>query len=159
MKVPFTLNDEDIILDAEPETKLLVLLRENGIISVKEGCRKGRCGACTVLIDGRPVPSCIIPAAAVRHAEVQTLEHFMKTLEYRNIEVGFRQAGVTLCGYCNAGKIFAAWSIISQDPRPVKENIMKTVSHFPCRCTDAETLTNGILAAAMLMRNKKRTEK
>ena len=66
MKIPFTLNSEDIILDAEPDTKLLQLLRDNGIFSVKDGCKKGSCGSCTVLMDGKPVPSCIIPSAAVR---------------------------------------------------------------------------------------------
>lgn len=154
MKVPFRLNDEDIILDAEPDTKLLNLLRNNGFFSVKDGCKQGRCGSCTVLMDSKPVPSCIIPSAAVRHSNVETLEHFMKTQDYSDIEVGFRQAGVELCGYCNAGKILTAWSIISTDPRPAKENVMKTVRFFPCRCTDAETLATGIVMAAVARRKR-----
>ena len=154
MKIPFILNNEDIILDTEPDTKLLHLLRDNGIFSVKDGCKEGSCGSCTVLMDGRPVPSCIIPSAAIRHSRIETLEHFMTTQDYSDIEAGFRQAGVTLCGYCNAGKIFAAWSIISTDPRPSKENVIKTARYFPCRCTDAETLASGIMMAAATRRKR-----
>ncbi len=154
MKIPFRLNGEDIILDAEPDTKLLQLLRDNGFFSVKDGCKKGRCGSCTVLLDGKPVPSCIIPSAAVRHTNVETLEQFMKSADYADIEAGFRQAGVNLCGYCNAGKIFAAWSIISTDPRPAKENVIRTARYFPCRCTDAETLATGIILAATARRKR-----
>lgn len=154
MKIPFTLNSENIILDAEPDTKLLQLLRDNGFFSVKDGCKKGRCGSCTVLLDGNPVPSCIIPSAAVRHTSVETLEHFMKSPDYADIEAGFKQAGVELCGYCNAGKIFATWSIISRDPRPTKENVIKAARFFPCRCTDAETLTSGIIMAAAIRRKR-----
>lgn len=154
MKVPFILNDEDIILDAEPDTKLLQMLRNNGIFSVKDGCKKGRCGSCTVLMDGKPVPSCIIPSAAVRHSNIETLEHFMKTQDYSDIEAGFKQAGVELCGYCNAGKVFAAWSIISTDTRPSREGVMKAVRFFPCRCTDAETLASGIVMAAVARRKR-----
>ncbi|MCR4938779.1 MAG: 2Fe-2S iron-sulfur cluster binding domain-containing protein [Treponemataceae bacterium] len=154
MKIPFTLNGEEIILDAEPDTKLLQLLRDNGFFSVKDGCRQGSCGACTVLLDGKPVPSCIIPSAAVRHTDVQTLEYFMKNPDYADIEAGFRQAGVELCGYCNAGKIFAAWSIISTDPRPSRESVTKAARFFPCRCTDVETLTSGIILAAANRRKR-----
>ena len=154
MKIPFILNSENIILDAEPDTKLLQLLRDNGIFSVKNGCKEGSCGACTVLMDGKPVPSCIIPSAAVRHSSIETLEYFMRSKDYSDIDAGFRQAGVKLCGYCNAGKIFAAWSIISTDARPARETVIKVARYFPCRCTDTETLASGIMMAATARRKR-----
>ena len=77
MKINFSLNNENIVVDTSPDTALSAILRENAIFSAKKGCDKGFCGACTVLLNNRPVPSCIVPVAMVRNSSVITLEFFV----------------------------------------------------------------------------------
>ena len=154
MKIPFTLNNESVVFDAEPDAKLLQLLRKNGFLDVKEGCKGGLCTACTVLLNGIPVPSCLVTAASIRDNRIVTLDYFKKTAEYIDIEQGFAQAEAHLCGYCDAGKILTAFSIITSNPRPTREEIFNEVKHFPCKCTDTDTLINGILFAAAARRNR-----
>ena len=83
------LNSSKVILDAKPSESLLEVLRRQGLLSVKEGCTKGRCGSCTVLLDDRPVPSCVIPVGIVRNASIETLEFFLLTKEGEDITAGF----------------------------------------------------------------------
>ena len=133
MKIPFILNNENIVVDTNPDTVLSKVLRENSIFSAKNGCDKGFCGACTVLLNNKPVPSCIVPM---------------------DIKQGFKAAGIDLCGYCNAGKIFEAYEIISKFEKPEKAFVSKQVSHFPCNCTETAVLVNGILMAANFRRKR-----
>lgn len=157
MKINFSLNNENIVVDTSPDTALSAILRENGIFSAKKGCDKGFCGACTVLLNNRPVPSCIVPVAMVRNSSVITLEYFCNTEDFKDIQAGFKSAGVELCGYCNAGKVFEAYDIIYKIERPDRNYIAKQVSYFPCNCTETETLVNGIILAAN--NRRKRLEK
>lgn len=154
MKIPFTLNNEAIVLDTNPDTVLSTILRENSIFSAKKGCDKGFCGACTVLLNNNPVPSCIIPMAIVRNSSIITLEYFCNTEDFQDIDAGFKAAGIELCGYCNAGKIFEAYEIISKIEKPEKNFITKQVSHFPCNCTETAVLVNGIIMAANFRRKR-----
>ena len=158
MIIDFTLNNEKIVVDTNPDTKLSVILRENAIFSAKKGCDKGFCGACTVLLNGKPIPSCITPISMVRGGIITTLEHFCNTEDYQDIKTGFNSAGVELCGYCNAGKIFEAYEIISKHEKPEKEFISKQVSYFPCNCTETETLVNGIILSANNRRKRLSTK-
>jgi aerobic carbon-monoxide dehydrogenase small subunit len=148
MKIPLTLNGSKTVIEAESDEKLLAVLRREGCLSVKCGCGKGICGACTVLLNTKPVPSCLIPVGIVRDCDIVTMEYFTKTEEYQDIMDGFSKAGIHLCGWCNAGKIFAAWSIISSYSRPTRKIINEEVSHLSPCCTDKDTLINGILYAA-----------
>ena len=148
MKIPVILNEVKIVLEAEPDDRLLAVLRRQNLLSVKCGCSEGHCGACTVLLDGKPVPSCIIPAAVVRDSSIMTLEHFSKTEDYQDIISGFGKAGIHMCGFCNAGKIFSAWSVISTGAKPDRKAITEAVSFLSPCCTDTVTLVNGILYAA-----------
>lgn len=154
MKIPFILNNESIVLDTEPDTVLSTILRENSIFSAKKGCDKGFCGACTVLLNNKPVPSCIVPVALIKNASIITLEYFCHTDDYQDIKAGFKAAGIELCGYCNAGKIFEAYEIISKQEKPEKKFIAKQVSHFPCNCTETEALINGIILSANYRRKR-----
>lgn len=154
MKIPFNLNGDDIVIDSEPDEKLINILRDSGNFSVKCGCNTGHCGSCTILVDDKPVPSCLLTAAAVRDCVVVTLEAFRKNIVWKDIETGFRQCGVHLCGYCDAGKIFAAYDLIKTEQRPAKENVIEIMNQFPCKCCEIEALANGVLAAATV--HKKR---
>lgn len=158
MKIPFILNGDDIVIDSEPDEKLINILRDSGNFSVKCGCNTGNCGSCTVLVDDKPVPSCLLTAAAVRDCVVVTLEAFKKTTFWKDIESGFKQNGVHLCGYCDAGKIFATYDLIRSGERPEKEYVMDIMKQFPCKCCETEVLANGVLAAAT-SRKKRMTGK
>lgn len=148
MKTPFLLNGDDVVIDSEPDEKLINILRDSGNFSVKCGCNTGSCGSCTVLVDDKPVPSCLLTAAAVRDCSVMTLDAFKKTKYWKDIESGFRQCGVHLCGYCDAGKIFAAYDLIRDGQRPTKEAVIDIMKQFPCKCCETELLANSILVAA-----------
>jgi aerobic carbon-monoxide dehydrogenase small subunit len=147
MKIPVKLNDKKIVLEAEPDDKLLNVLRRLNLLSVKCGCNEGYCGACTILLDGRPVPSCIIPVAITRDSSIITLEHFSKSEEYQDIISGFNKAGINLCGYCNAGKVFSAWHILNTFMKPDRRTIYEEVNHLAPCCTNTDILINGILYA------------
>lgn len=147
MKIPLTLNANKIILDCDPNESLLNILRSQGCLSVKTGCGNGYCGSCTVLLDGNPVPSCKIPVSIVKGSEVITLEYFSKTEEYTSIMAGFKKAGITLCGYCDAAKVFAASQILGLKRNLTRENIADYLKNLAPCCTDIDTLINGIIYA------------
>ncbi|MCK9168863.1 MAG: 2Fe-2S iron-sulfur cluster-binding protein [Treponema sp.] len=147
MKIPVTLNNAKIVLESEPNDRLLNVLRRLNLLSVKCGCSEGRCGACTVLLDGKPVPSCIIPVALSRDSTIITLEYFSKQEDYQDIINGFKKAGINMCGYCNAGKVFSAWHILNTSMKPDRRMIYEEVNHLSPCCTNTDTLINGILYA------------
>ncbi len=147
MKIPVILNEKKIVLDAEPEESLLTVLRREKIYSPKCGCQEGHCGNCMILLDSAPVNSCLIPVGAVRDSKIITLEYFKTFPEYQDIITGFSQAHIHLCGYCNAGKIFTAYSVLRKHFRPEKEQLAETIHGLSVCCTDKDTLSNGILYA------------
>ncbi len=147
MKIPVMLNEVLTVLDEDPAVSLLHVLRKNGQLSAKCGCSQGHCGSCTVLLDDRAVASCIIPLAVVRDATIVTLEHFSKRPEYALIMDSFSKAGIRLCGYCNAGKILATYSLISSWGRPSRQQVCDTVRHLGCPCTERDSLVQGVMYA------------
>lgn len=147
MKIPVTLNGEKTVLEAQPYEKLANVLRSLGLLSVKTDCGNGACGNCAVLLDEKPVPSCIVPVAIARDSAIVTLEYFTKSEDFGDIAKGFGKAGIRLCGRCDAGKIFAAWNILNAEKHPDRKLAAEqTEGLAPC-CTDAETLCDGILYA------------
>lgn len=163
MKIPVLLNGEKTVLDVPSGKMLLNVLRERGLLSAKCGCFDGEgtlkrqfCGACTVLLDGLPVPSCIVPVAIARDSEIITLEYFSQTPSYADIIRGFKIAGVRLCGFCDAGKIFAAEYLLrtsgeigeqSNGGLPSLKTIYDGIAHLmPC-CTSMKQLSEGIIHA------------
>ena len=147
MKIPVLLNSEKRILDAKPTETLRDVLRREGYLSVKEGCGKGKCGSCTVLIDDRPVPSCIIPVGIVRNASIDTLEFFMLTKDAEDIISGFKQAGVNMCGFCNTARIFSTYALLKKVYRPTAEDLENLADCIKCTCTDRKTFMNGVIYA------------
>lgn len=147
MKIPVILNSEKIILDAKPTEKLSDVLRRMELLSVKNGCEKGVCGSCTVLLDDKPVPSCIIPVGIVRNCSIETLEFFSLTKEGEDILAGFKQAGVTMCGFCNSVRIFSTYALLKRIYRPTMEDLEGVARHITCNCCDKKTFMNGIVYA------------
>lgn len=147
MKISLTLNSEKITLDYSPDKNLMTILRDQGCLSIKSGCAKGFCGSCTVLMDGNPVPSCKVPLGLARDSEIITLEYFSKTAEYKSIMSGFKKAGISLCGYCNAGKIFGTYRILCMEKKMEREDIAQELKCLSPCCVDMDTLINGVAYA------------
>jgi len=142
----FNLNGVDVESDSHPMSRLLDVLREEySLTGTKEGCGEGECGACTVLIDGEPVCSCLVPVSQVANAEVVTIEglggeHPLQKL-FMN-EVGAQ------CGICTPGMIMAAKQIIDRNPNPTDEEIREGLEGNICRCTGYQHIVNAVKAAA-----------
>ncbi len=154
MKIPVTLNGSKIILDAHADESLMKVLHKNGCPSVKSGCSSGFCGSCTILLDDRPVASCKIPAGIVRNCDIVTLDYFVKTEEYSIIMSGFQKAGIKLCGYCTAGKVFSTYQILKMPKMPTRQEITDYVKSLSPCCTDLETLVNGIIYSIQIFNRK-----
>ena len=154
MKIPVTLNGSKIILDAHADESLMKVLHKNGCPSVKSGCSSGFCGACTILLDDRPAAACKIPAGIVRNSDIVTLDYFVKTEEYSTIMSGFQKAGIKLCGYCTAGKVFSAYQILKMSKMPTRQEITDYVKALSPCCTDLETLVNGILYSIQIFNKR-----
>ncbi|MBP5403099.1 MAG: 2Fe-2S iron-sulfur cluster binding domain-containing protein [Treponema sp.] len=147
MKIPVILNDVHTVLEADPSENLVHVLRRLGFVSVKHGCNMASCGSCQVLIDGKAVASCRIPVGIIKDCSITTLEHFSKSEIYSNIMKGFDRAGITLCGYCNAGKIFAAYEVLTTIVQPTREKIAQITDRLNDCCVEKDTFINGILYA------------
>jgi len=162
MKTPFTLNGAAVTAEAEGDARLLDALRALGCTDVKRGCGRGACGACMVLLDGAAVPSCSVFLAAARDCEVITLNHFKMRREYRDIardiEAGFAHAGAALCGYCDAGKIFAAYNLLTRNERLTRDELLAELASLECRCADASALADGTAHAALLREKRSKAQ-
>ncbi len=154
MKIPVILNGEKDILDAKPSESLLDVLRAKGLFSAKEGCTKGKCGCCTVLLDDKPVSSCIIPVGIVRNATIETLEFFQLTKEGEDILSGFKQAGVNMCGFCNSARIFSTYALLKKSYRPSAQELEELADSIKCNCTDRKTFINGVIYATANMHER-----
>lgn len=155
MIVKFTLNGATVFIDANPGERLVHILRRRFSLSgSREGCLSGRCGACTVLMNGNPIPSCLVPIFQVQDTAIVTIEGFANEEDCADITEGFRSAGVATCGYCDAGKILTAHAILNAYPRPTRDEIKEMYGGNLCRCTNIEDLVAGVKAAAVLRRKR-----
>lgn len=156
MKIPVTINETKTLLEAAPDELLINVLRNSHCPSVKSGCEEGFCGSCTILVNDKNVASCKCPAGLVKDCEIITLDHFSKREEYSCIMEGFRKAGIQLCGYCNAGKIFSTYQILKMNKKPSRTDIIENIKHLSPCCVDLETLVNGIIYAVNIYNKKEK---
>jgi aerobic-type carbon monoxide dehydrogenase small subunit (CoxS/CutS family) len=137
----FKLNGEPVQTSAHPLERLLDVLREEcGLSGTKEGCGEGECGACTVLVDGKTVVSCLVPVGQVDGCEVTTIEG----LREHPIQKAFATHGAAQCGICTPGMIMAA---VNLPPRPSIEEVRTALAGNLCRCTGYEAIYRAIFAA------------
>jgi len=156
MTVGFILNGEDVVLQTSSDKRLLDILRDHfKLIGAKAGCRLGRCGSCSVILNGKVVPSCMVSAFRVRGGEVITIEGFSQTDEYQDIVAGFARAGVENCGYCDTGKILACEALLEKTARPTQEEIFAAYEGILCRCTIPRILAEGVAAAAEIRQRRR----
>jgi carbon-monoxide dehydrogenase small subunit len=149
MTLGFILNGEDVVVKTDADRRLIDILRNHfKLLGAKAGCLSGVCGACSVIFNGKVVPSCLIPAFRIRGSEIITIEGFSQTDEYQDIRDGFSRSGVENCGYCDAGKILAVETLLGRNLRPARDEILAAFKGIKCRCTEPDSLVAGVLAAS-----------
>ena len=150
MLIRFTCNGEEVQLEAEPGARVIDLLRDElGLTGTKEGCGRGECGACTILLDGKPVNSCLLPAALLHGREVVTIEGLAQadgTLH--PVQKAFVDAGAVQCGFCTPGMVLRAVAFLREHPHPTDEQIARAVEGNLCRCTGYVTIGEALRLAA-----------
>jgi carbon-monoxide dehydrogenase small subunit len=149
MKLNFKLNGKNVNIEAPGGERLLDLLRERlDLVGTKEGCGKGECGACTVLLDGEPVCSCLVLAAQVDGRQITTIEGIESDKQLSAVQRAFEQTGSVQCGFCTPGMVLSAVALLNKNPRPSKDEIKRALSGNLCRCTGYEKIFEAVELAA-----------
>ncbi len=147
--VDFVLNGKEVSCDAPGNVILLDLLRSDlGILSVKRGCDQGECGACTVLLDGRPVNSCMVIAARIQGRSVTTLEGLKDEPVMVALREAFMEGGAVQCGFCTPGMLISAYALLKDNPSPTPHEAKTAIEGNICRCTGYTLPIESILKAA-----------
>jgi carbon-monoxide dehydrogenase small subunit len=144
-----TVNGTPYEVAIEPRQSLLQLLREElHLTGTKEGCSEGECGACTVLLDGTTVDSCLIFALEAQGREVTTIEGLAQGDQLHPVQKAFAEYGAVQCGFCTPGMILAAKALLDSNPHPTELEIRQGISGNLCRCTGYVKIVEAIQAAA-----------
>ena len=143
--IKFKLNGAWVEIEVEPELLLVDLLREKlGLTGTKVGCGEGDCGACTILIDGKTMNSCLVLAAAVDGREVLTVEGLGTYDKLHPLQEAFIAEGAVQCGFCTPGMLLSAKALLDENPHPQREEIYRHISGNLCRCTGYAKIVNAI---------------
>ena len=134
-----------------PKTLAQLLRDEAGLTGTKEGCSEGDCGACTVLLDGEPVNSCLVLAAEADGKEVLTVEGLSREWELHPLQQAFIEEGAVQCGYCIPGMLLAAKALLDENPSPTESEIRSAIAGNLCRCTGYVRIVQAIQSAVASM--------
>jgi carbon-monoxide dehydrogenase small subunit len=147
--VKFIINGDEYKLHLEPQMTLLNVLREKlNLTGTKYGCGVAECGACTVLIEGKPVHSCTTLAITAREKDITTIEGLAKNGDLHPIQQAFIDCGAVQCGYCSPGMIMTAKALLDENPDPSKQEIKEYLASNICRCTGYEKIVEAVLAVS-----------
>ena len=151
------INGKAVRVEADRERSLLGVLRDDlGLTGAKYGCGEGRCGACTVLIDGTPTRSCVTRLGAVGTREVTTIEGLETDGKLHPLQEAFLDAGAMQCGYCTCGMIMAGVALLREKPRPTREEIVEYMDGNICRCGTYPRIIAAIRKAAQAVKEARR---
>ena len=145
----FILNGEACHTEIPEDATLLKVLRDIlHLTGTKEGCGEGDCGACTVLVDGRSVNSCLLPAVQAEGCQVMTIEGVEAHPELARIQKAFVDYGAVQCGFCSPGMIMSTVALLQKNPKPTEEEIRRGLSGNICRCTGYQAMVDAIQSRA-----------
>lgn len=147
--VTINVNGIDYTRVVKANTLLVNFLREElDLTGTKKGCELGDCGSCTVLLDGKPINSCLVLAIEADGMKVTTIEGVASTSNLDNIQDKFLEYGAIQCGYCSAGMILSAKALLTENPKPTEEEVRAGISGNLCRCTGYINIIKAIMAAS-----------
>ncbi len=154
--VKLTINWEKHDFLISPEKTLLEVLRNDlGLTGTKHACGTGECGACTVLLDGKPVLSCLTLAADLEGSSILTIEGLSQEKKSRSIQESFVEEGAIQCGYCTPGFVLMTQALLDEKPKPTEDEVRNYIRGNICRCTGYTKIVKAILKAADKMGGKK----
>lgn len=144
MKLEFKINNTSKALELLPNETLLNVLRNNDFTEVKCGCNEGECGSCTVLLDGKPVNSCQVLAMSVQEKEITTVKGIGTLYTPHLLQKTFVEAGADQCGFCSPGMVLASYSLLKENPKPTREEILVALDGNLCRCTGYVKIVDAV---------------
>ncbi len=148
-QLEFSVNREPVTLIVSPSATLLDALREElELTGAKRGCEEGECGACSVLLNGRVVNSCLVLALECQGAEILTIEGLCRNGELHPLQQAFVEHGAVQCGFCTPGMIMAAYALLETDPSPGREKIKRGLEGNLCRCTGYRKIIDAVSSLA-----------
>jgi len=147
--ISFKVNGKKVSVDVVPGEMLVDVLRERlGLTGAKVGCREGECGSCSVILNGKLVASCIVPAMKAHGAEILTIEGLEKNGELHVIQKRFVEEGAIQCGFCTPAMVLAGKALLDEKPHPTREEIQLAISGILCRCTGYQKIIKAIDSAS-----------
>jgi len=147
--VQLTVNGEEHDVVIRPNQTLVEVLRENlELTGTKEGCGEGACGTCTVLLNGKPVRSCLTLAVEAQGKEIVTIEGLVSNGQLHPVQKAFIEHGAIQCGFCTPAMILTAKALLDESPKPTEEEARWAISGVVCRCTGYAKIVEAIMAAA-----------
>ncbi len=150
--IKLNVNGRDHELWVEPGKTLLEVLREDlGLTGTKRGCDLGECGACTVLVEGQPVLSCVTLPAAVQGKAILTVEGLGTPANPHPLQVAFAELGAAQCGFCTSGALLSGKALLDRNPTPIREEIKSSLAGNLCRCTGYQKIFDAIELAGRRM--------
>jgi len=159
MKINFEVNGVSYCEEIEPNITLLKLLRDRlSLTGAKEACSSGDCGACTVLVDGKAVNSCLYMAAEINGKSILTVEGLAKKNELNPLQEAFIAEGAIQCGFCTPGMLLSAEALLKENPNPTTEEIRNGMAGNICRCTGYEQIIRAVKTAAEKKQKSCRSE-
>ena len=148
-RVRFRVNGQDVELDVDPMATLLDVLREQlGLTGTKNGCDAGDCGACTVIMDGKAILSCLTPVLQAARKEIATVEGLAQEGKLHPLQEAFIECGAVQCGFCTPGMLLSAKALLDQNPSPTQEEVKVAISGNLCRCTGYKKIIDAIMLAS-----------
>jgi carbon-monoxide dehydrogenase small subunit len=148
-ELKFTLNGQPVCVEVEDSARLVDVIRDSlGLTGTKEGCGVGECGACTVIVDGDAVVSCLMPAMRVMGKSVTTVEGLARDGRLDRLQQAVLDHHALQCGFCTPGFLMSAKALLDKNPHPSREEVKVAISGNLCRCTGYEQMIEAVLDAA-----------
>ena len=149
INITLSVNNEEHHVEIAPYHTLCDVLRDKlGFTDVKNGCTEGECGSCTVLVDGIPVASCLMPAAQIQGKKIITARGLATNDKLHPVQEKFIEYGAIQCGYCTPGMVLVAKAPLDKNPSPTEDEVRTAISGNICRCTGYQQIVEAIMAAA-----------